>query len=50
MGAQFMVPVLPAGKVGQEKGDGTRADFLTPAAPGVGTSPEIFLPTSASAR
>jgi hypothetical protein len=24
------VPVLPAGKLGQKKGDGTRADFWIP--------------------
>jgi hypothetical protein len=31
-GGAFLVPVLPAGKFVQEKGDGTRADFLIPAA------------------
>jgi len=31
------LPVLAAGKVGQEKGDGTRAAFFLPAASGVGT-------------
>jgi hypothetical protein len=31
------VPVLPAGEVGQDKGDGTRADLLTPAASDVST-------------
>ena len=33
-----MLEVLPAGEVGQEKGDGTRADFLMPAPSGVNTS------------
>jgi hypothetical protein len=33
------VPVLSAGKVGQEKGDGTCADFLMPAISGANTGP-----------
>jgi len=31
------VPVLPAGEVGREKGDGTCADFLMPAISGAST-------------
>ena len=30
----FRVPVLPAGEVGQKKGDGARADFFPPAPSG----------------
>ncbi|MFH1596932.1 MAG: hypothetical protein ABIG94_11315 [Pseudomonadota bacterium] len=33
-----MLEVLSAGKFGKEKGDGTRADFLMIAAPGVSTT------------
>jgi hypothetical protein len=30
LGARLRLPVLPPGEVGQEKGDGTRADFWIP--------------------
>ncbi len=33
------MPVLPAGEVGQDKGDGTCVDFLMPAISGVNTGP-----------
>jgi hypothetical protein len=36
--ANFRVPVLPAGKVGQGKGDATPGRFLMATASGVGTA------------
>ena len=38
----LLLEVLSAGKFGQKKGDGTRADFLIPAAPSRYERPEKF--------